>query len=97
MTLADIEFSVQNVIDGQGISIALTGMAIVFVALTLITMFIATLPRLLEAASAFLPPEAERHAAPAAASAAGDRLDEEALAAIGFALHVQRQSREAAS
>ena len=44
-------FSVQNIIQGDGISISLTGMAIVFSGLLIITVFILLLPVVLELAS----------------------------------------------
>ncbi len=41
-------FSIQNIIDGQALSISITGMAIVFSGLVLISAFIALLPVFLE-------------------------------------------------
>lgn len=43
-----MNLSWQNVIDGQGIGITLTGMLIVFSGLALISLFIVILPKLLE-------------------------------------------------
>ncbi len=40
-----------NVSDGNAIAIAITGMLIVFTALTLISVFIAALPRILSASA----------------------------------------------
>ncbi|WP_303722334.1 OadG family protein [Malonomonas rubra] len=42
-----MNFSWQNVIDGNGIGITITGMLIVFSGLLLISLFIAALPRIL--------------------------------------------------
>jgi len=47
MTL-DINVGLQNIIEGQGISIALTGMLIVFIALGLITFSISVFPKTLK-------------------------------------------------
>ena len=78
----ETSFGLQNIIANDGIGIAITGMSIVFTALTLITMFIATLPKLLGLLANVLPPEQEHHA-PREDRAA----DDEALAvAVGFAL-----------
>lgn len=43
-----LAFSWQNVVDGNGIPLALTGLAIVFSGLLFIALFIASLPRLLK-------------------------------------------------
>lgn len=92
MLFSQFEFSIQNVIDGRGIGIALTGMAIVFVALSLITAFIALLPKLLQVTSNFLPPEADRYALPAAVETAD--TEDDILAAIGYVLHTQARNRD---
>lgn len=88
------KFSLQNIIDNDGISISITGMSIVFLALLLISLFIAALPHVLERLSGILPPEAP-HAAPAARpDPAAQKPDEALVAAIGFALHVESQARK---
>jgi Na+-transporting methylmalonyl-CoA/oxaloacetate decarboxylase gamma subunit len=76
----------ENVWESNGIGIAVTGLVIVFAALTLISVFIALLPRVLLVLSAILP--AESH--PPAPSQRGQRDDEELVAAIGVALHHRR-------
>ncbi|MDE2699082.1 MAG: OadG family protein [Gemmatimonadota bacterium] len=43
----NFNFSMQNIEDGQGLGIALTGMIIVFSVLTLISAFIVILPKIL--------------------------------------------------
>lgn len=86
--MSELHFSFQNVVDGNGIGLAVTGMTIVFTVLGLISLIIAALPRLLE----FLPPPAEHHGAPAPAAAPAASQDDAALvAAIGYALHARRQ------
>ena len=43
--MLDAQTGLQNIVDGQGVGIAIAGMTIVFVALTLISGFITLLPR----------------------------------------------------
>lgn len=50
-----VRFRVQNIVDSQGLGIALTGMLVVFTALLLITFFISALPRILTALEDYLP------------------------------------------
>ena len=79
----ETSFSVDNIFANDGIGIAITGMLIVFVALVLITIFVALMPKVLGLLAGVLPPEIEHHAALVEPS-----VDNEALAvAIGFALH----------
>lgn len=77
----------------DGVAIAATGMAIVFAALLLITLFISALPRILEVVATVFPEVPDRHA-PLDPS---ESLlpDEAVVAAIGYVLHteVQRQAR----
>ena len=88
--LGELTFSVQNIVDNEGVGVALTGLFIVFSSLALITLAIATMPKVLTSLEGFLPPEHEHHAAPAAKAS-----NDEALAvAIGFALHTQAKSKD---
>ena len=76
---------------GDGGAIAATGMAIVFAALLLITLFISALPRILAVVAEVLPEVPDRHAP---VDPSESLLPDEAiLAAIGYVLHteVQRQ------
>jgi Na+-transporting methylmalonyl-CoA/oxaloacetate decarboxylase gamma subunit len=78
----------------RGISIAATGMLIVVMALSLISLFIAGLPRILSALAKIYPEPVARH---------GKRThsensvtdDEAVLAAIGFVLHTEFQKLQA--
>ncbi len=92
--MQEFQFSVQNIVDHNGVGIAITGMSIVFVALTMIAMFIAALPKILAVVEKFLPPESESHhhsaQAPQAAPVADDN---EMIAALGYALHLETQGR----
>ena len=71
----------QHVIDGQGLSVSLTGMLIVFLSLVIISTFIALLPRLLSVVARVFPEKEERP--PAKPEATEERV----IAAIGFILH----------
>lgn len=76
----------QNIIDGQGISIAITGMVIVFFALSVISLFIAALPRIL-ALFARRWPETEGHHAVRSAAPSQQTVSNEVVAAIAMVLH----------
>lgn len=81
-------FDLQNIADVDGYAIAITGMLIVFVALTLISLFLTALPKMLRLVGKVFPEaEPERAAATAVRTTAGD---EEIAAAIGVALHRHR-------
>jgi len=82
---------------GDGIAITVTGLLIVFVALSTISLFIGALPKLLELLGPYLPkieshhdqqPSVGRKAAGANSGAVDPRL----VAAIGWAVHATRQS-----
>lgn len=79
----------------RGVSIAITGLVIVFVALILISLFIASLPRILELVSRVWPEVEEPHARPSRPE--GLSPDEASIiAAIGFVLHTELQRQLAA-
>lgn len=75
------DFNVQHIEDGQGIAIALTGMIIVFCVLTMISVFIVFLPKIL-AIVAQKYPEQEMHS-----EQTPEEDDGPLLAALGFVLH----------
>jgi Na+-transporting methylmalonyl-CoA/oxaloacetate decarboxylase gamma subunit len=70
-----LQFSTQNIIDGQGIPIAITGMLIVFCVLALITLFIEVLPKLTALLERYVPEDDHPSI----------------LAAIAFVAHLRRQ------
>jgi len=80
-----LQFNVQNIIDGQAIPIALTGMGIVFCVLALISLFIALLPKLTAILGRYFP-ETEVHASPAPKTTSNDSV----LAAIAYVYHMRR-------
>jgi Na+-transporting methylmalonyl-CoA/oxaloacetate decarboxylase gamma subunit len=78
----------------DGLAIAATGLFIVFTALILISLFIASLPRVLEAVSRIWPEVDEPHATQGhPESQVPD--DAAVLAAIGFVLHTELQKQVA--
>ena len=84
--MENLQISFQNILDGQGGGIAITGMSIVFTALGLISLFIALLPRILERFARFFP-ESEGHGARKRPRVEKD--DTEIVTAIAFALHTK--------
>lgn len=80
----------QGIAQGHGISISLTGMAIVFAALVFITLFIAAVPKVLEVLDPYLPKSHGHHAPPTPGEETA--LDhEKVVAAIGMVLHTEMQ------
>ena len=86
--MESLAYSFQNVIDNQGISIAITGMLIVFTALVLISLFITLLPRIVSALNHRFPEPAET------AAVASASTDPAVVAAIGLALHRRARATE---
>lgn len=86
----EFTFDFQNVVDGQGISIAITGMVIVFFALTAISLFIAALPRILERVNRRWPEGGGHHGAAPTTPPAPAGVPAAVVAAIAFAVHHRR-------
>ena len=84
---------IENIIGNDGLGISITGICIVFAALILISLFIASLPHILQALASVLPPEVEHHTAPAPGAKRNDD-DEAVIAAIGFALHARHRKKK---
>ena len=74
----------------NGISIAVTGMLIVFFALTIITLFIRLLPVALVRFQAYLP-RLEPHGQPPSAAERLPVDNERIVAAIGYVLHLEME------
>lgn len=93
-------FSYQNIVDNNGIGIAVTGMLIVFATLTFITIFISYLPKILKSLEGILPEEGAGHGHHAAAAPQGiaalntnsDQVQDEVVAAIGYVLHQRKNN-----
>ena len=87
-------FDIQNIIDAQGLELALAGMLIVFTALTCISIFIGFLPKILPLLSKILP-EVELHTKPKArVSAPKANNDKAVVAAVAFAIHHGKRGRQ---
>lgn len=92
--MRDFSFNLQNVIEAQGFALSITGMVIVFTALTLISITIALLPRILEILAGILPAEGGHRAptprtAPPPSAPAASADDAAVVAAIGYVLHAR--------
>ena len=81
----EVNLSIQNILDGHGISISIIGMVVVFAALALISIFIALLPAILRIVNKIFPPGEALHSLPRSS----DSLENEVIAAIGLALHTE--------
>jgi hypothetical protein len=78
--------------DPGPVAIAIAGMSIVAIALSFISLFIATLPRALELLERFLPEAEDRHAKRMPTESS--HPDDEAItAAIGFVLYTEIQNQ----
>ncbi len=80
--MIEINLSIQNILDGRGIEIAIIGMLVVFTALTLISAFIFLLPSVLRIVNLMYPIKDSGFQLECS-----DAPKDEVLAAIGSALH----------
>lgn len=79
-----VDKAIQNVVNGNGVVISITAMIIVFLALALISLFIAALPRVLKMVARVLPEEQPTGPPP---------VDERIVAAIGYVLRRRKYGR----
>ncbi|MDX2481504.1 MAG: OadG family protein, partial [Desulfuromusa sp.] len=86
-----MNYSWQNVIDGNGIGITLTGMLIVFSGLLLISLFITALPRVLNLKEYFGTALAKPTKARPVAAGTNDPSEEEIMALISLVLHLETE------
>lgn len=87
---------VENIIAGDGIGIAITGMVVVFAGLILISLFITALPRAFEWAGKVRERERSAPRMQAADAAVMERetsleIDPDLLVAIGYVLEAERE------
>lgn len=86
--MQQVLFSWDNVVAGNGIAISVTGMSIVFVALILVSLYIALLPKLAAFLNKIIPPAAHNHGpvanAPAPDVKAGPSEAEIVAAAVAY-------------
>ncbi len=80
--MIEINLSIQNILDGHGIEIAIIGMLVVFTALTLISVFISLLPSVLRIVYLIYPLKG-----PGYLPERSDAPNDEVLVAIGSVLH----------
>ena len=59
--MQQVSFGWQNVVNGNGVAVSITGMSIVFVALILVSIYIALLPKLAGLLNKIIPPATHRH------------------------------------
>jgi len=89
MTPIFVEISgFQAISDGSGISIAVTGMLIVFFALAIISLFIRLLPAVLALLEPILP-RLKSHTHPPSAAKRTPVENKKIVAAIGYVLHLE--------
>jgi Na+-transporting methylmalonyl-CoA/oxaloacetate decarboxylase gamma subunit len=86
----NLAFSWQNVLDGNGLWVTVTGMAIVFLGLIIISAFIAILPRALAYVDSFKKKTKEVEEEPKK----NKNIDEDILAAIGYIVWCEREEME---
>ena len=83
----------ENIVQSGGVSIAITGMAVVFAVLAIISGFITLLPKALELLHQ-VAPEAEHHRMPLPEPNRTMAQDASIAAAIGYAMHLEsKESR----
>ncbi len=80
--MISFDAGIQNILNAQGFTVAITGMLIVFAALTIISIFISLLPKLVVLRATVFP-EGHHHAVQGKAT---KQDDDKLLAAIGFGL-----------
>ena len=95
-----MNISFQNVLDADGIGLAITGMFIVFSGLVLISIYIASIPGVLSRMeNGFRKMKETRRETPKAARIAmvsgGSELSEELVAAIAYVIRMEREYEEA--
>ena len=83
-----IHISLQNVLDGHGVAISLTGMLIVFAGLVLISLFIAQLPALLTWFDRLTTRKAPK-AEPVAVKNPVVSAEDEIMSAISLVIHME--------
>ena len=86
-----MNYSWQNVIDGNGIGITLTGMLIVFSGLALISLFIAALPKAIALATRLAAKQGRSSLGPAAVAEETAPSEAEIMAVISLVLHLELQ------
>ncbi len=84
--MQEVMFSWQHVVNGNGVALSVTGMSIVFVALMLVSLYIAMLPKLASLFDKIIPP-AVHHCGEQAPPASSGPVEAEIVAAAVAYLH----------
>ncbi len=87
----DLAFSWQNVLDGDGLWVTVTGMTIVFLGLIIISVFIASLPRVLAYRDSF---QQKTKKEKEESEEEDERIDEDILAAISYIVWCEKEELE---
>jgi sodium pump decarboxylase gamma subunit len=97
-----MDFSLQNVFDADGIGIAITGMAIVFSGLVLISLYISSMPKLLGRMEKEVAKKQARKAAKKAKAAEAaspvkpvTELSDDMMAAIAYVIRAEKEYEDA--
>jgi len=81
----------ENVVEYNGVMVAIAGVAIVFAALSVIATFIWLLPSAMAMLARVAPEQEERHVAPQPSPAGDASQDASIAAAIGYAMYLESQ------
>lgn len=84
----------ENVVDYNGVMIAVAGLAIVFAALTVIATFIGLLPSALQLLARVAPEQEEQHVTVQSGAATDASQDASLAAAIGYAMYLETQKQK---
>lgn len=93
-----MNISFQNVLDADGIGIAITGMSIVFSGLVLISLYITSIPKLLDRMERGAKKLAKKRApakGPVDVVSGGTELTDELLSAIAYVIHMEKEYEDA--
>ncbi len=95
-TAESTPFRWSNVSENRGLGLSLVGMSVVFLSLSLIALFIAALPKVLDVLDPWLPKlYGESHAAsPPTPAEASPAREKQVVAAIGYVLHQELQKAQ---
>jgi Na+-transporting methylmalonyl-CoA/oxaloacetate decarboxylase gamma subunit len=88
-----LTFDTAKILEHDGLSIALTGMTIVFIALSGISVFIACLPKILTLVGRYFP-EADESAGHNPATSGPPVIDKAMVAALALAMQRQRSGNQ---
>ena len=91
-SMFNLQFSHQNIINGQGFELAVAGMIIVFVVLATVSLFITLMPKILDKINPYLPEHKHRNVETPIAGINSD--DKATIAAICYVFHQYTESKK---